>query len=404
MMKRWGAVACLVAALAADGGDAVAAESYAESNNAFAVDLYHRIAAQREGKNILFSPFSVTTALSMAWAGAHGGTADEMAAVLHYDPNDRVGPHAAIRALVDRLTSDPDERAFVVTVANDLWRDTRIAFRPAFAARMETYYGSPFHAIDFAGDPAGAADEIDRHIATATRGMIKKIVGDGSVTAATTAILTNAIYLKGVWERRFDKEATRDEAFFVTADESVTVPMMGVEGAFGYLRGDGFQAVELPYKGGRASMILFVPDAKDGLAAWEKRVSAKRLKGWIDLLSSQTVEVRMPKFRMEEGGRLRAFLDALGMKTAFTPDGDFAGMFEAASGRSFIGEVVHKARIDVDEEKTEAAAATAIIMMRTGLRALPRIVADHPYLFVIRDNERGAFLFMGRVANPRKAA
>lgn len=401
-MTRFRFVLSVVALLSV--ASPASAQTYAESNNAFAVDLYHQIAKDREGDNIFFSPFSLTTALTMTWAGADGTTADEMATVLHYDPTDRTTPHRQIKSLVDRLTDDPDEESFVVTVANDLWRDKSIRFKDDFANEMATYYEGAFHAVDFKQDAEGARQAINKRISDHTRKKIPELLKKRDITQDTIAVLTNAIYLKGMWEYPFDKEATSEGRFHLTPKKSVQTPMMRLpETSLRYGKGEGFQMVALPYVGQRASMLLLVPDEIDGLPALEKRLIPEKLGKWVEGMSPVSVTVVMPKFTLRDRTEMNSFLKDLGMELAFDPHkAELTRMFEGPTdGRPSISKVVHEAFIEVDEVKTEAAAATGVAIVAVALQPSFMVLANRPYLYLIRENETGAILFMGRMADPR---
>jgi serpin B len=371
-----------------------------KGNSAFAWDLYARLRA-KEG-NVVYSPYSISTALAMTYAGARGKTAQEMAKVLHFTlPEGRL--HRAGGALTRDL-SRGDKRGYQLHVANALWGQKGYPFRKDFLRLTRTNYGAGLSEVDFVRAREEARKTINAWVEKQTRDKIKELLKKGHLTPDTRLVLTNAIYFKGLWQEKFDKKATRDVPFSLTARTRVKVPTMHKVAKFRHADGGSFQMLELPFAGKDVSMLVLLPKKVDGLGALEKSLTAEKLAGWQKDLRHAEVKVFLPKFKVTRAFGLGGTLTAMGMGLPFTPRADFSGMTEGRE-RLWISQVVHKAFVDVNEEGAEAAGATAVIM--EGVSAImPRepvmFRADHPFAFVVRDNRSGSVLFAGRVTDPRK--
>ena len=374
----------------------------AQENNAFAVDLYGRLSS--ESGNLFFSPASVSSAFAMAYAGARGTTATEMASTLHFTlPPDRL--HPAMGALLAQLNG-PHEN-YELHMANALWAEKDQHFLADYTSLMKRDYGAGFQPVDFKANPDAARALINNWVAQQTQQKILDLIPAGSVTPLTRLILTNAIYFKAAWTNQFSKSQTQNEDFHLSSTETVKAELMHETKGGPYFRGPAFQALELPYKDDDLSLIVLLPDAPDGLPALEKSLTAANINKWISSLSyEETIVVTVPRFKITQQFELSSALEALGMKHAFQAG---TADFSAITGDKsiFISAAIHKAYIDVDEEGTEAAAATAVMMsgmaMRQGPPPPPIVFrADHPFLFLIRDNGSGAILFLGRLTDPTK--
>jgi serine protease inhibitor len=374
-----------------------------KGSNAFAVDLYGRLSAQPG--NLFFSPESISTAFAMTYAGAHGQTATEMAHVFHYTlPPQRL--HPAIGALLAGMNAP--HQGYALSVADALWAEKDENFLPAYLKLVETNYGAGFHPVDFKSAPDSVRATINQWVEKQTNNKIQNLLGPGTVTPLSRLILTNAIYFKAAWANQFSKNFTEDQDFHLSASKTIQAPMMRNSAGYYYLKGPSFQALLMPYEKDEISMLILLPDNVDGLPALERSLTAENLDQWMASLGYEhEVIVSLPRFKITQQFELSSTLESLGMKTAFDPNSaDFSGMTGDKS--LVISAAIHKAYIDVDENGTEAAAATAVIMSATAMRPLspppPPIyfTADHPFLFLIRDNASGAILFMGRTTDPTK--
>ncbi|MCU0722107.1 MAG: serpin family protein [Planctomycetes bacterium] len=415
MRTAWGlsaAFALLACAFPAAAGEPPDADRDAAvaGNNAFACDLYARLKGS-EG-DLFFSPFSISTALAMTFAGAKGKTAEEMAKVLRFTlPPERL--HPAMGKLVarqegpameKRWDEDPDagRKTYELVSANSLWLQKGYPFQAAFFEATEKHYGAGKNEVDFAKATEAARKAINGWVEQKTRDRIKDLIGEGRLSSATRLVLVNAIYFKSPWDEAFWKQATRPAPFRLASGEEVQVPTMFRTDHYPAMETETFRALALPYARGELSMLVLVPKAADGLPALEGLLGAEALEGWVKALETRRLKVGLPKFRTECAFELSPELQAMGMKDAFDyPAADFTGI--SPTKELFIGLVIHKAFVDVNEEGTEAAAATAIAMKAGGPppREPPAFVVDRPFLFLIRDNKTGSILFLGRITDPR---
>lgn len=365
-----------------------------EGNNAFAFDLYREL--KNDDGNIFFSPFSISTALAMTYAGAAGETAAEMADALYF-PGDGGELHPSYGALLASLDRGSAMEGYILAPANRLWGQTGYAFLPSFLDVTGTHYQAGFEALDFASGPEVCRLTINKWVEEKTAGTIEELLPQAPpvITAQTKLVLTNAIYFKGNWQTKFDTEETEERPFFRADGSDVNVPMMYTKACFPRLFLDDAVVLELPYQGRDLSMILVSPNDFGGLPAIEERLGAELLDDWIGRLEPDTIEVYLPRFKMESSFSLSGAMEALGMELAFTPAADFSGI--TGSPGLYISAILHKGFVEVNEEGSEAAAATAVVM--TDSFELP-FNGNHPFLFLIRDNLTGSVLFLGRVSDP----
>ena len=366
--------------------------AHAAAGARFAASLYGQV---RGGAgNLFLSPISIRTALAMTYGGARGDTEAAMAAALRLDlPGERL--HAAEAALAESLrgAAAGDQ---LLAIANRLWGRRGEPFRGEYLQLTRSYYGAPLAELDFAADAEGARSTINQWVSAQTRGKIPELLPPSLLNAGTVLVLTNAIYFKGQWASRFDPARTK-QAPFKGPGAAKTAAMMAQKARLAYAEDALAQALELPYVGDRLAMVIVLPKANDGLAKLEEAVVAEGLDRWLGALAPAEVEVALPRFKIEASFELGEPLKALGMGVAFGSGADFTGM--SAAGGLFISAVVHKAFVEVNEEGTEAAAATGVVMTRSLPRTV-RFTADHPFLFAIRDRQSGALLFLGRVVDP----
>lgn len=374
----------------------------ARANNAFAVDLLGELAA-KESENLFFSPNSIETALAMTCAGARGATADQMAKVLHLPPKDgdiHRDFGRFLRELNASKTADGKARGYELSVANALWGQKGYPFLRGFVSLLRKNYGAGLEEVDYEHDSEGAREKINAWVEKKTRDRIKDLIGQGVLKPTTRLVLTNAIYFKGSWAEQFAKEATREEPFHLSAGRQKTVHLMHRTGRFDYMETDTVQALKLPYAGDDLSMIVLLPRKVDGLAALERFLSPDQLSEWFSELARRRVEVFLPRFKVTAQFELNSTLTALGMSDAFdAARADFSGM--TGNRDLMLSNVIHKAFVEVNEEGTEAAAATGAVIALTSAPLPPPVFrADHPFLFVIREEKSGAMLFVGRLADP----
>jgi serpin B len=380
-------------------------------NTAFALNLYAAIRQDAGDANLLFSPYSVSQALAMTYAGAEGETATQMAETLGFTL-----PQPLLHAVFSNLNTDlitrgngeanedEGEVARALRIANRLWGEQTYPFSPVYTAELERYYGAGLQPTDFAGAPEEARGEINDWVADQTEDRIENIVPEGAISPDTRLVLANAIWFYGGWLETFSPESTEDGDFFLTDGTTTTAPFMYQWSDFPYARGDGFQVIELPYSGSGFRFTVILPDEGE-FVSFEENLAPAALNTALGQLESTEVQLHLPKFEFEYGTSLADILHAMGMTDAFDPTlADFTGMVEGTPPAPlFIGDVLHKAFISLDENGTEAAAATVIIMEAGAAPPEEEPIElriDRPFLFAIRDVQTGTILFLGRVTNP----
>lgn len=375
--------------------------AFASASNAFALDLYAE-ARQQEG-NLAFSPASIALALQMTWAGAHGATADEMRQVLRIEAPPE-GQHEAAGRILAKW-NDPARETYVLRVVNRLFGQQDYDFAPDFLALTGARYGAPLEPVNFRGGADAARTRINGWVAQQTNARIDELLPAGSVDPQTRLVLVNAAYFLGAWKHGFSADVTRDVWFYGSSGRSA-VRMMNQMQRHEYARVDGVQVLQMRYRGDELAMMLVLPDARDGLGALEASLDDARLERWVTALRELRVSVYLPRFEIANARLpLTETLPEMGMPLAFDSHrADFSGMV-AAENRTpglYLSDVFHEAFVKVDEEGTEAAAATAAVMRERSLGASRPVVfrADHPFLFFIRDVSSGTILFMGRVEAP----
>jgi serpin B len=369
--------------------------------NDFGFALYQQLRAQPG--NIVVSPASVHIALGMTYAGARGETATEMARVLRVEGSS----DSLHRAYGTALRAWNDTSAATLRVANRIYAERTAPLEPGFIALTRDIYSAPIAPVDFIHAPEPAREEINRWVAERTQDRIRDLLPAGSILSLTRLVLANAVYFKGTWQTQFDSNRTNPDTFYLESGGTPSVLMMNARARFAWARHrDGVRILEMPYAGGELSMVWLLPEARDGLAELERNLSSESLERWRGALREVEVEVKLPRFRLEPPTiALSDSLKAMGMNRAFDPHADFTGIANLPDGL-YVSEVFHKAFIEVNEEGTEAAAATAVVMMTRGAPPAaapepPRFIADHPFLFALMDRRTGSVLFLGRVTDPR---
>lgn len=374
-----------------------------DGNNQFALDLYQELRTM-EG-NLFFSPSSISTALAMTYAGAAGETELEMAKTLHFKlPNERL--HEAMKTLQEFWKLPEESNGIRLNLANRLWGQESQIFLPEFLAVTREQYDAELARLNFANSD-DARQTINDWVEDQTANKITDLIPAGAISADTKLVLTNAVYFHGDWSDPFEKKRTKDEDFHLTAAKTIKVPMMHRWDEFRYGAVDDLQILELPYGDGSLSMVVFLPKEVEGLSDLEAKLTLENLQRWTASTQQDVkVKVYLPRFKTTSQFEMSSTLKAIGMETAFdAKSADFSGM---TGGKDlFVSAVIHKAFVDVNEEGTEAAAATGIIMEITSApiekpKEPPVFRADHPFLFMIRDNRNEAILFVGRITNPMK--
>ena len=393
-----------------------------KATNELAVDLHRQLATGNE--NLCVSPFSIESALAMTFAGADGDTRAEMAHVLHF-PSDASAVAASFASLQHSLEEMSVKTAELVKkskefggpsepitlkIANRLFAQRDYDFRRDFLSLLEQSYGAAFEPLNFVDDPAAATQHINKWVAAQTRDKIRDLIPADALNKLTRLVLANALYLKAPWADAFSEKTTQPESFHVRGGAPVNVPMMRKTARFGYAKREGFSAVSLPYLGDNLQFLVLLPDEVNGLRAVESKLTADVL-AQCTKLEAQDVDLHLPKFKLEPPTiALAKTFQALGMKSAFDiPQG--SANFDKIAPRKpndylYISNVFHKTFIAVDEKGTEAAAATAVVMMRATAIARPKpppieVRVDRPFVYAIQHVPSGVTLFLGRVTNPR---
>jgi len=372
-----------------------------ESNTALAADLYGAL-AKGDG-NLFFSPYSISTALAMTSAGARGKTAEEMARVLHFG-KDAEAIHRGFSALRKDLVANSNASS-QLAIANRLFAQSGKEFLRPFLALTRDRYDAPVERLDFTTRFEPSRQHINQWVQEQTQDRIQDLLGPGTVTPDTRLVLANAVYFKAGWATPFHEHDTRPMPF-TSNGKTFDVSMMSNQVEAGYAESGGVQALELPYRRVSSAylvMIVLLPAKADGLAALESGLTAQSLGAWASRMEPRRAQVFLPKFKLQSAFRLAETLRALGMKTAFdSAAADFSGM--DGQRDFFVGEVAHKAFVEVNEVGTEAAAATAVGMAKgTSVPSPPALFrADHPFVFAIVDVRSGGILFLGRVVDPRQ--
>ena len=399
---------------------AASANVAANAINSLGIDLLRQT---KPAENTVLSPYSIQSAMAMAYEGADGTTRAEMGKVLHYPDNDQIRDSLNnLREYLDRIASNSQARVqrqetqshiksvpIVIDTANRLFGQNGNDFRPTFLSLLKNSYNSPFEALDFKSQPVTAAQYINRWVAKQTLDRIRDLVPPSSLTTNTRLVLVNAIYLKAPWMNPFKQSATKSKPFHLINGKSTDVPTMNEQKHFGYDEFDDHIAVILPFQRRELQMLILLPKKSDGLPALEQKLTSDLLAGCATLPSHDVI-LYLPKFKLEPPlFHLKDQFDKLGMKEAFDIPTGIANFDRIAPRRAndylYISDIFHKTFVDVDEKGTEAAAATAVVMMRHSLAKMEpagpiEVRIDHPFLFAIQHRETGACLFLGRVTDP----
>jgi serpin B len=378
------------------GATAEGIDSVIEANNQLALELYNQFKDEEE--NIFFSPYSISTALAMTYEGARGQTAQEMQSVFHFPEEDSVR-RPAMAAVYNQINQEDSK--YQLNTANALWAQEDYPFLNEYINLIDQYYGGRATNLDFIREAEKSRKTINDRVAQQTKDKILDLIPAGVLNELTRLVLTNAIYFKGQWLTQFDEKDTQEEDFRVGPEKTIKIPMMSLtngETEFDYLETEELQILEMPYNGEELSMLVLLPK-EDDLAALEESLNLDNLNQWREMLNQQPVNVFMPKFTFETKYFLKQDLQEMGMPTAFSMQADFSGM--DGTKDLFISKVIHQAFVEVNEEGTEAAAATAVVIeLKSVGPSVAVFRADHPFIFLIQDSQSGNILFLGRVNNP----
>ena len=373
-------------------------------NAEFALHLYQEL-KEKEG-NLIFSPYSISSALAMTYGGARGDTEREMAQTLSFTlPQDHLHPAFNVLDLELAERTNPVDigpitvEGVQLEITNSLWGQDGYSFRPEYLDLLALNYGAEMRILDFVGRADAARRAINRWVEDATKGTIKEIVPGGILNAQTRLVLVNAIYFNAKWEDPFSKFDTKRESFYLLDGSTVQVPMMSQDEVYPYWKGNGFQVFEMPYLGRELAMGILLPDAGK-FRDVERSLDARLVNRIVENLDSQYLDLTMPKFEFESEFALRETLSKMGMRNAFE-NADFSGM--DGSRDLMLSEALHKSFVAVDERGTEASAATSVFADVISNPMYPlELTVDRPFIFWIRDIPTGTFLFIGRVLIPER--
>lgn len=374
-------------------------QTLVQGNSEFAANLYQKLAV-KDG-NLFFSPYSISNALSMTYAGAKGNTATEMKTTMRFHlMDDRL--HPAYGKLISQLHAEGKKRPFQLSVANRLWGQKDYGFLPDFIKNGQVNYNAGLEEVDYITAHEEARKRINAWVEKETKDKIKNLIPQGVLNDLTRLVLTNAIYFKAAWSSPFNEKQTQPGEFTLADGKTIKVPLMAQTWRTSFADLGDFTMVQLPYEEYQQSMIVLLPKKKDGLAALEKKITGDNLAEWTKKLSDHQVNLKLPKFKVTAEFKLNDVLKEMGMKDAFVfGKADFSGM--ATREKLYISAVLHKAFVDVNEAGTEAAAATAVVIGKRSLPPRATFHADHPFIFLIRDHATGSTLFMGRVMTPAQS-
>ncbi|XP_058659694.1 serpin B6-like isoform X1 [Ammospiza caudacuta] len=380
-------------------------ESLCAANSTFAVDLLRRLCEKNSGQNVFFSPFSISSALSMVLLGSRGSTEAQIRKVLCL--KNAQDAHNGYEFLVSEI-NDPNTK-YILRTANRLYGEKTFEFLPSFIESSQKSYHAGLEQMDFLHAWEDSRKQINGWVEERTEGKIQNLLAEGTLDSLTRLVLVNAIYFKGNWGKPFRKASTREWPFQINKNETKPVQMMFKQANFNmtYIGDLQTKILELPYVGNELSMIILLPDAiqdgSTGLERLERELTLEKLMGWIcpEMMNSTEVKVYLPRFKLEENYDLKPILRSMGMPDAFDlGKADFSGI--SPGNELVLSEVVHKSFVEVNEEGTEAAAATAIRMCACSgaIMSTPKFIADHPFLFLIRHNKTCSILFCGRFCCP----
>ncbi|XP_072461128.1 serpin B6-like [Notamacropus eugenii] len=375
-------------------------DALSEATNTFTLNVFKKISEDDSSRNVFYSPLSLYCALAMVLDGAKGNTAAQIQQVLSLNKGTS-DVHQGFQAFLAG-TKKPDSQC-LIRIANRLFGEKTRDFIPSFKESCQRFYHSNMEELDFANAPEEARKHINKWVEEKTEGKIAELLANDSINSATSLVLVNAIYFKGKWEKQFDECKTTEKMFKISKEKQKPVPMMFQKSTFSmtYVEEVLTKILVLPYVGGQMDMVILLPDEHTDLKTLEKGLTSQKLADWLspERMRRTEVEVFLPRFKLEEDLDMEFILRELGMSDAFEGSkADFSGM--SASNDLYLSKVIHKAFVEVNEEGTEAACATAAVMMKRCARITPRFVVDHPFLFLIQRNSSKNIFFWGKVISP----
>ena len=383
--------------------DSISIDELATRNRRFAFDLYNDLHQANPAVNIFYSPHSISLALAMTLGGARDETADRMREVLHFLATDELHPAFSelTSALAERSQVDDNGDPFTLNIVNSIWGQSDYPFKDDFLTLLNEYYGATVRDVDFKTDPEGSRRTINAWVEDETADLIDELFPEGSITEFARLVLANVVYFHAAWASAFNPDATQRSNFTAIDGTSSTVDMMHQSGRFDYAEVDGHQIIELPYVGDDVTLTVILPDASVDFTAFESAIDVQTFDGYVDAVSTRDGTIALPRFEYEFGTSLKDVLSGMNMTIAFDPEtADFRGIADVDETEEelFIHDIYHDAVISVDEEGTEAAAATGVIVGTTSAPSNPfEMIVDRPFIFAIRDRPTGTLLFLGRV-------
>lgn len=363
-----------------------------QGNNKFALELYSNI--RSDGKNVFFSPYSISAALAMTYAGARGESEKQMSAVLHFDL-DQQKFHPKYRDLLVYIDGLNRGDSLELSTANAMFVQKEFPFLDSYIGLVKSYYGAGLQTVDFQHELEKARLTINDWVAQKTKNRIQDLIVQGMITELARLVLVNAIYYNGSWDVRFDEKETVEKPFYATPEKSHNVPFMHKKALFNYYQGEQVQIIEIPYIDSTLSMVVFLPEDKVSMGKLEQSLTAEQYNSWLSGMSVKEISLSLPKFKTTAEFELSDVLKKMGMPHPFSLSADLSGM----TGKKdlMIDKVIHKAFVEVSEKGTEAAAATAVVIRLKSLPVTTEFNANRPFIFIIKENKYDNILFMGKI-------
>lgn len=368
-----------------------------ESVSKFAFDFYKKV-SMGENENLVFSPFSITPAFGMVALGASAETEKQLSQVFYF-PTNQKSFHTGLGRLNSKIEKTVGS-GVEISITNRVWVEETFKINRQYKKSLQKSYGAKLVLTSFISQPEPSRKTINKSIETDTKTYIKDLLPEGSITDLTRLVLTNAIYFKGKWEKEFDPKKTTQREFTLSTGETIKCATMFVEDSMGYFTSQNYDAIHLNYKGGKLSMLVLLPNEKLKMSEFEKGLNIDLYNQTLAGLEREKVAVLLPKFKIETGLSLKKTLSEMGMPIAFTDDADLSGI--SGNNDLKISDAFHKAFIEVSEEGTTAAAATAVVVAMKSFIPKNEFIVNRPFIYILKHNGSNTILFMGKVENPNK--